>query len=89
MVSCKLRHFVCMVGVLSEWVEMHNRDVMVLRLCAYLVDRGVFEVNELYEYGRLVSVVLGNFILTFWYILYILLINIILFFFRMCQSLHY
>ena len=60
----------------------------------------MFEVNELYEYGRLESVVLGNFILFFFfffffpqifcmYILYILLINIFLFFFRMCQSLHY
>ena len=53
----------------------------------------MFEVNELYEYGRLESVVLGNFILFFFQIfciiLYILLINIFLFFFRMCQSLHY
>ena len=53
----------------------------------------MFEVNELYEYGRLESVVLGNFILFFFqifcmYILHILLINIFLFFFRMCQSLH-
>ena len=33
--------------MLREQVEMHSRGVVVLRLCAYLVDRGVFEVNEL------------------------------------------
>ena len=31
----------------------------------------MFEVNELYEYGRLESVVLGNFILFFSNILYV------------------
>ena len=60
-----------MVGMLSERVEMHKRDVMVRRLCAFLVDRGVFELNELYECGRLVSVVLGNVILIFSNILYV------------------
>ena len=34
----------------------------------------MFEVNELYEYGRLVSVVLGNFILIFSNILYVYII---------------
>ena len=60
-----------MVGVLSEQVEMHKGDVMVWRLCANLMDRGVFEVKELYEYGHLESVVLGNFILIFSSILYV------------------
>ena len=78
-----------MVGVLSERVEMHKRDVMVWRLCAYSVDRGVFEVNELYEYSRLVSVVLGNFILIFLNILYAYTIYhtyqyLFCSFFRMC-----
>ena len=65
--------FLCVYGggVLSERVEMHKRDVMVWRVCAYLVDRGVFEVKELYEYGRLESLVLGNFILIFSNILYV------------------
>ena len=43
----------------------------------------MFEVNELYKYGRLVSVVLGNCILTFsniMYILYTLLINVFVLF---------
>ena len=57
--------FVCGRGVLRELVEMHSRGVMVWRLCAYLADRGVFKVNEWYEFGHLVSVILGNCILTF------------------------
>ena len=42
-----------------------------MKVVCILVDRGVFEVNELYEYGLLVSVVLGNFILIFSNILYV------------------
>ena len=57
----------------------------------------MFEVNELYEYGRLESVVLGNFILYFflkyfvciYYIFYLSISFCSFFFFRMCQSLHY
>ena len=44
---------------------------LISKIYSIYMGSSVFEVNELYEYGRLVNVVLGNFILTFSNILYV------------------